>query len=137
MIIDIADRLSNHIVLFGITLILGTFVHIWYSESRDIVNKRGLTLTRSFVISKFGCTYLHSSLFLITYFGGMLKLVTYQQMCSNNFGFCKLCYKIWQYGLACMIWDHPHLHKKAFSHIFSSKKLKITLLLKTDKFDFQ
>ena len=53
MIIDIADRLSNHIVLFGITLILGTFVHIWYSESRDIVNKRGLT--RSFVISKFGC----------------------------------------------------------------------------------
>ena len=40
MIINIADILSNYIVLLGFTLILGTFVHIWYSESRDIVNKR-------------------------------------------------------------------------------------------------
>ena len=61
MIINIADILSNYIVLLGFTLILGTFVHIWYSESRDIVNKRGLT--RSFVISKFGYYYYYYWLF--------------------------------------------------------------------------
>ena len=66
MIIDIADRLSNHIVLFGITLILGTFVHIWYSESRDIVNKRGQT--QSFVISKFGCIIIKYTVLILAYF---------------------------------------------------------------------
>ena len=78
MIIDIADRLSNHIVLFGITLILGTFVHIWYSESRDIVNKRGLT--RSFVISKFGCTIISRILIKVV----MVKIFFHAEYIYNS-----------------------------------------------------